>query len=268
MIALLLSFALPAGSKDTGPKRLDTGDQGRNWEAVGKLDLNGKGFCTGALIAPDLVLTAAHCLFDKRTGRRIDHANIEFMAGWRNGRAAAYRKIRRAVVHPDYTYHGREVVARVSNDVALLELHHPIRNTTTIPFATDSQPRMGARIGVVSYAHDRANAPSIQEMCRVMARQRGILVMSCNVDFGSSGAPVFSFDGRRARIVSVVSAKAEVSGQAVSLGTGLGRQLARLRAELARGAGVFQPPSPRANRVILGGSRKLGGAKFIRAPGG
>jgi len=65
---------------------------------VGRLELAGRGFCTGALVAPDLVLTAAHCLHDRATGKRIDPARIEFKAGWRNGRAAAYRSVRRAVL--------------------------------------------------------------------------------------------------------------------------------------------------------------------------
>ena len=105
------------------------------------------------------------------------------------------------------------------NDIALLQLQRPIRNTTVTPFETDERPRKGAKIGVVSYAHDRSEAPSLQEVCAVMARQEGVLVMSCDVDFGSSGAPVFSFEGGSPRIVSVISAKAEVSGERVSLGS-------------------------------------------------
>ncbi len=255
---------LAATAGDAALERLDTTEMGRAWEAVGRLDLNGTGFCTGALIAPNLVLTAAHCLYDKNTGDRFDPETIEFLAGWRNGRASAYRYVRRAVVHPDYDYGEDLTPLRVRNDIALLELQHPIRNTSVTPFRTATRPRKGEEIGVVSYAHDRSEAPSLQEVCRVVARQQGVLVMSCDVDFGASGAPVFSFAGDEPRIVSVVSAKAEVKGTSVSLGTDLDRPLAQLLAELAAGKGYGTPDAPRANRVTVGGGRRETGAKFIK----
>ena len=81
--------------------------------------------------------------------------------------------------------------------------------------------------------------------------------MSCDVDFGSSGAPVFSFEGARPRIVSVVSAKASVDGRNVAIGTIAENSLQLLKAELANGRGFGLSTSGD------GGGKNVG-ARFIR----
>lgn len=251
-----------AVAQDARLKRLNNGDDAKAWEAVGRLDIDGKGFCTGTLIAPKLVLTAAHCMYDSDMGERIDKGHIEFLAGWRNGRAGAYRDVARVVVHPEYVYAENLSSERVRNDLALLELEMPIRNTSIKPFKTAARPRTGDRVGVVSYALERAEAPSLQEVCSVLARQGGILVTSCSVDFGSSGAPIFIIEDGEAQIVSVVSAKAEVDGKEVSLGTALGQPLAELQAELVAGRSIYLGAKP-GERRIGAGVRSGGGAKFV-----
>lgn len=217
---LLAGLAAPAGAE--GLRRLETGTDSRGWEAVGRLDLGGTGFCTAALIAPDLILTAAHCLRERESGAPVPVTRMEFRAGWRNGRAAAYRQIRRAAAHPDYLWSPDEDASRVRYDIALLELDQPIRLPSLKPYDTGKSPERGAEVGVVSYARDRSEAASLQDLCHVLSRQSGMLVMSCDVDFGSSGAPVFSLrsDGL-AEVVSVVAAKAELEGRKVALGSDL-----------------------------------------------
>jgi hypothetical protein len=232
-LAVALGFSLPAVAQESPLVSLETSDSGQGWQAVGRLNLGGRGFCTGTLI----------------------------LAGWRNGRAEAYRGAARTIAHPDYIYAGAEDLDRVAFDVALVQLDQPILLPQITPFVTDQRPRTGDEVGVVSYAQDRAEAPSLQQTCHVLDRAPEILVLSCNVDFGSSGAPIFALRGGELRIVSVVSAKAELDGQHVALGTSLTGPLQVLRAELSKQAGGTRLGRPKV-RLLSGG--QAAGAKFIQ----
>ncbi|WP_102109104.1 trypsin-like serine peptidase [Oceaniglobus roseus] len=267
--AALLGSVLAARAEisldpDASPlKALATSDAGRGWDGVGRLNMGERAFCTGALIADNLVLTAAHCLFDKKTGRPFEASEITFLAGWRDGRAEAYRGVRRAMAHPDYAPRSTEV-GTISNDIALIELDQPIRTSRITPFATHDGPAPGAEVGVVSYARDRAETPSLQEVCHVLARQSDALILSCAVDFGASGAPIFVIENGVPQIVSVVSAMAEVESKTVSIGTALTQPLAELKALMAGSDGVFHRAAPTVRRMSAEAARAAGSAKFVR----
>lgn len=262
-LALLAGqMAAPAMAEDGRLVGMLTADDVKGWQSVGKLMMGRRGFCTGVLIGPQMVLTAAHCLYDKETGARTPDDQISFQAGWRNGRAEAYRGVRRSVPHPDYIYTGEDEMERVAYDLALLELDQPILLPQLPPFATDARPGAGTVVSVVSYAMDRAEVPSIQQGCSVIASTRPALILSCDIDFGSSGAPVFSVTDGVPRVVSVISAKAELEGQKVALAVPLEAPLKVLEAEMAR-----EEPGHKAKagvKVIKGGLS--GGAKFVSPP--
>ena len=262
---ILLAIFGSEGKAGTELRTLLTGDDSRGWKAVGRLNFGDVSFCTGSLIAPDLVLTAAHCMFDPKTGDRLDDAQIEFLADWRGGRASAYRGVRRSIVHPTFVYDSENFITRVAHDVAILELDQPIRNSAIVPFGIHTFPGDGAEVGVVSYAFDRADSPALQEVCNVLDRRAGALVLNCDVDFGSSGAPIFVMENGVPKIVSVVSAKAEMSGSPVALGMTIETPLSELMAMRSSGGGtVFGTATPVVRRLTLDASRDSSGAKFLR----
>ncbi|WP_342076513.1 trypsin-like serine protease [Yoonia sp. SS1-5] len=241
---------------------LQTRQDSRGWEGVGRLDIRGKGFCTAALIRERLILTAAHCLYE-RDGSLISTDRFEFRAGLRDGRAEATRRIIRAVAHPDYIHDDTATdPAGVAKDIAVLELSQAIRTTRVKPYQIAERPLTGDEVGVVSYGRGREEAASLQEVCTVLGRQTGVIVMTCDVEFGSSGAPVFVIRDGETRIASVVSAMAQVDGEKVSLGTSLNGPLTTLLSHFA----AFGPARPGGTqRLITTGERNDTGAKFVRS---
>lgn len=259
-LALTLALTLSTGAiaQDSDLVTLQTRNDSRGWEGVGRLDIIDKGFCTAALIQSKLILTAAHCLYED-DGTLISADRFVFEAGLRDGRAEASRKISRILAHPEYRHEGPSTdTSEVANDIAILELEQPIRNGRILPYEIAPKPQAGDQVGIVSYGRDRANAASLQEACEVIERQRGVILMSCDIQFGSSGSPVFTMRDGRAKIVSVVSAMADVEGRKISIGTSLAEPLAELLASFAKaGAGS-------ARNVIASGQRNDTGAKFVR----
>ena len=53
------------------------------WSSVGKIYNSARSSCTGSVIAPDKVLTAAHCLFNRATSPT---GRITFSLGLQGGR--------------------------------------------------------------------------------------------------------------------------------------------------------------------------------------
>lgn len=168
--------------------------------AVGRLNLAGQGHCSATLIAPDFVLTAAHCLENRLTGVVRRAERLVFLPGYALGEAAA---ISRGAAHARPNDRAPD---RVATDIAVLRLAEPVDEAPPLPLAEIEAIDLPIDVEIISYGRDRPEAPSRQTGCSVTRLAGPLLLTDCEATPGVSGAPVMVRRGDELAVVGVVVA--------------------------------------------------------------
>jgi protease YdgD len=187
------------------------------WSAIGKLNNSVGGSCTGAIIEQDLALTAAHCIFNRRTGRFLPPSSLHLLLGYRRGDYVVHARVAAYTLGPGYDP-GRELPT-ISSDWALLKLTEPLPIAIRPLPIVDQIPPAGTRLMIGSYERARPYIMTLDDNCQLLGTlpQPSVFEHDCQVGQGSSGAPLLTTDPRTPAIVGMQVAIRRLNRTAIML---------------------------------------------------
>ena len=191
------------------------------WRSLGRVEVqqgSAQSVCTGVLVGPRSVLTAAHCLVGADRRSLAPAGAIRFRLGYHQGQAVAEARVASVATGAGFRADG----GPVSADWALLTLDASIASGDRVlpilraPVAARTPLMLGG------YQRDNPERIMADTNCRALGQENRdgdtILVHDCAGTFGSSGGPLLAqVSGGGWAVVGVASRVARdlALGQAV-----------------------------------------------------
>ena len=177
------------------------------WSSLGRVNRAIGGYCTGALVAPHWILTAAHCLYNFEDRRWAVPADIHFLAGYHRDQYAAHAIGKRFVLPSNYHGTAADSAVEMAHDWALVELDHDL-SQRPIPIARQeiSLASGPVAVTVAGYSGDFEEILMADRTCHVMGQAEPKLWLhNCDATFGASGSPLLVINGDKVEIVGIQS---------------------------------------------------------------
>ena len=204
--------------------RVPVTDTDDRWLSIGQVNVGGysrRSICSGTLVSPRSVLTAAHCVFDFARHRPFPARNVHFAAGVHRDRVAG-RAMAKCVLFPPRFDPEVEAqllpdisLTRLPNesfrdDLALIVLDRAIDGVKPMPLAGTGILARKSPVTLAGYPVDRRYILSYQEDCEVLDMVKDVAFVDCDAKPGTSGAPVLVKAGSGYRIAGVLTGHLQI----------------------------------------------------------
>jgi protease YdgD len=192
LVLAVLGLVLPGLAAYAGDPRTVLDPNAAPWRSIAKVQTNTGGRCTGVLVAPAVVLTAAHCLYNRRTGAMLEAVSLHVLFGYQRAGYRWHGGVRRIRTGAGFTGGAHRLQTA---DWALLDLAEPAPAPPLPLYA--GRLAAGLPLMLAGYNVDRAQLLMGDLDCRVVratgeAGEARFVMHDCAGTRGTSGAPLLT----------------------------------------------------------------------------
>lgn len=206
------------------------------WQAIGRVNVGDNVHCSGTLVAANVVLTAAHCLYSRRMKKMVVPSSVHFLAGYSKGEFRGHSKVISYKIGNGFDGKKWNDRSNAMHDWALLVINDTLGEELgflSLPpewFDSSVRPNSAQQsapgvaidelVTTAGYPRDRKHILSLEEDCKIVttANSGRILFTNCIAIPGDSGGPILRRKNDQWAIVGIQTAAIRVNDQLSGVG--------------------------------------------------